>query len=222
MTESLQISFYNTLNSRFVGERYRLIRSDSILSFNQNDVDLLKYYNIKNIIDLRSKVEIYKNVCCYPEFIKYKNIPLHIDGILPTKSADVGEFYFSICKDGKAVGDVLSSIADADGGTVYFCHSGKDRTGIITGIILALSGYSDEYIAHDYSITEKYLNETIEKWLITHPQYEKEAVYPRERHILTLLSLIRREYDSVENYCLKIGLDPTQILRLQRMCRFLK
>lgn len=221
MTDSLRICFSNTLNSRFVGERHRLIRSDSILSFNQNDVALLKFYNIKNIIDLRSKVETDKNACCYPEFIKYKNFPLHIDGILPTKSVDVGEFYFSICKAGTAVRDVLSYIADNDGGTVYFCRSGKDRTGIITGIILALSGYSDEYIAHDYSITAKYLSETIEKWLITHPQYEKEAVYPNEMHILTLLSLIRKEYDSVENYCLKIGLDPTRILRLRRKCLFL-
>ena len=42
---------------------------------------------------------------------------------------------------------------NAEGGILFHCTAGKDRTGVLAALILALVGASKEEIAHDYSLT---------------------------------------------------------------------
>jgi protein-tyrosine phosphatase len=48
---------------------------------------------------------------------------------------------------------VLSAIADAEGGVIFNCHAGKDRTGITAAICLLLAGVEDRDIIDDYAKT---------------------------------------------------------------------
>ncbi|KIM96517.1 hypothetical protein OIDMADRAFT_20830 [Oidiodendron maius Zn] len=41
----------------------------------------------------------------------------------------------------------------AEGGILFHCTAGKDRTGVLAALILALVGASKEEIAHDYALT---------------------------------------------------------------------
>jgi protein-tyrosine phosphatase len=38
------------------------------------------------------------------------------------------------------------------------CSAGKDRTGIVTALVLAVAGVPDEYIAADYALSSVYLD----------------------------------------------------------------
>lgn len=49
---------------------------------------------------------------------------------------------------------VLRALADAPGGVIYHCAIGRDRTGLITAVLLSLAGVEPEAIAADYAITE--------------------------------------------------------------------
>ena len=212
-----EIKLHNTQNSRFVGNKYGIIRSDEVSSFTDEDISLLLKYNIKNIIDLRSNKEVFKRPFVNTNSLNYYHIPLHENGVLPCDGSKTAEFYFQIAKTEKPVYKVLKTIADADCGVIYFCRSGKDRTGIITALLLSLCGFSDEYISADYAETEKNLHGIIHNWLLTHPQYSIEAISPMPKHILGFLEYIRNDYISIENYCKHIGLSDTDIRNIQNL-----
>lgn len=212
-----EIKFHSTINSRFVGNKRRVIRSDQILCFTDDDIALLSKFNIKSVIDLRSDDEVLKNPCNIPDSLKYYHIPLHENGILPCDGDKIAGFYYQIVTAGESVYNVLKTIADHDCGAVCFCRSGKDRTGIITALLLSLCGFSDEYISADYAQTEKNMRGIIDKWLLWHPSYSMEAVSPMPKHISGLLKLIREEYISIENYCRHIGLTDTDINNIKNL-----
>src|SRR5207245_1879248 len=64
------------------------------------------------------------------------------------------------------VAAVLMAIARApDGGVLFHCHAGKDRTGLVAALLLALAGTPDEIIAQDYHLSYTYLLPTFDEWL---------------------------------------------------------
>ena len=52
-----------------------------------------------------------------------------------------------------------------DGGVLFHCHAGKDRTGLVAALLLALAGTPDEIIAQDYHLSYTYLLPTFDEWL---------------------------------------------------------
>ncbi|KAK0633761.1 protein-tyrosine phosphatase-like protein [Immersiella caudata] len=89
------------------------------------------------------------------------------------------------------------------------CTAGKDRTGLICAIVLALLGVNDEIIAHEYSLTELGLasrKEEIVQQLIRgealfgdRPRAER-MVSARYETMIATLAMIRQKYGSVESY----------------------
>jgi protein tyrosine/serine phosphatase len=67
----------------------------------------------------------------------------------------------------------LRAIADPDGATVVHCAAGKDRTGVVVALALAVAGVPDEAIAADYALTESQLGAII-------AQLAKSDLYTRE------------------------------------------
>ena len=55
--------------------------------------------------------------------------------------------------------------AAAPGGVLVHCHAGKDRTGLILGLVLALIGVPETIIAEDYAASDTYLQPLYEAML---------------------------------------------------------
>ena len=52
----------------------------------------------------------------------------------------------------------ISAIANApEGGVLVHCYAGKDRTGIVVALLLALVGVPKETIVDDYTVSADYL-----------------------------------------------------------------
>lgn len=47
---------------------------------------------------------------------------------------------------------VVRAVAEAEGGVVVHCAAGRDRTGMVTAVLLALAGVPHEDIADDYAL----------------------------------------------------------------------
>lgn len=193
------------------------MRSDAVLTYNDNTINLLRQYDIKTIIDLRSDSEVIKNPCDAPDEFCYRHIKLHENGVLPQDSSKVGEFYFEIADEGAQVYKVLDCIANTKTGVLYFCRSGKDRTGIITALLLALCDYPSEYIIDDYALSGYALKTVIAEWSARHPWYPIEAVTPLPTHISAFLDLLYGKYGSVQNYLLHIGLTENTLHNLKTL-----
>ncbi|OTA58634.1 tyrosine phosphatase [Hypoxylon sp. EC38] len=104
------------------------------------------------------------------------------------------------------------------------CTAGKDRTGVICGLILSLCGVDDEIVAHEYSLTDLGLKERHEE-LITHlmsnpslrdPAAAKRMISSQKQAMLGTLATIREKYGSVEKCVVDLGLlSPEGIKQLR-------
>eukprot|EP01071_Lankesteria_metandrocarpae_P006114 Lankesteria_metandrocarpae@DN4247_c0_g1_i15.p1 len=106
---------------------------------------------------------------------------------------------------------------------LFHCTLGKDRTGILSALILSILGANDSMIAHDYNLTEYSNDRRYEEFLYNFividsglaPQFSEAGPH----HIVATLQFIRKAYGSVLNYVQLIGFGTKWQRRLKE--RFL-
>jgi protein tyrosine/serine phosphatase len=105
---------------------------------------------------------------------------------------------------------------------VVHCHAGKDRTGIVVALALALVGVPDEEIARDYALSRENLAGLAQEWLdgITQDPLEREALLrsadPAPEAMLELLGYLRERYGGAEAYLRSAGMTASDLLALRR------
>ena len=107
-------------------------------------------------------------------------------------------------------------MADAPGGVLFHCSAGKDRTGTLSAILLALAEVSEEEIVRDYLLSRECLQNRLALVHQRFPELDMNIVTPSERHIKGFLRLWREKYAAAEDYLRSIGLTDAQIENLRR------
>src|SRR5207237_7384320 len=74
-------------------------------------------------------------------------------------------YLFIVNNRPQAFRDVLTSVAEAEGGVLFHCFAGKDRTGLVAAMLLSLAGVPAEHIAADYGDTDNHLARPLEVWI---------------------------------------------------------
>jgi len=123
---------------------------------------------------------------------------------------------------------VLQRIAAQEDGTVLFhCTAGKDRTGIIAGLLLDLAGVSRADIIHNYAISAHYLegqpkdsamNAQIMALVQQHPEIMKKMAGmagTAPSNMETFLDALHQQYGGAAGYMKAIGLSEADIRSLQ-------
>jgi protein-tyrosine phosphatase len=118
---------------------------------------------------------------------------------------------------------LAETVADASGHAALFhCAAGKDRTGVVTAVILGLLGVDDETIVDDYHHTSFAMQDLFQLFtrddssaglsMVDQPAAFLAA--PREAMELTLQA-VRLDWGSMENYARSIGVrgEATESLR---------
>ena len=59
---------------------------------------------------------------------------------------------------------ILDTIWNAEGGVLFFCSAGKDRTGVVSALLLRRAGRSREEILRDYMQSAENLREMLEAY----------------------------------------------------------
>ena len=103
-------------------------------------------------------------------------------------------------------------MAKSAGGILFHCQEGKDRTGIIAGILLLLAGVTDVDIYADYEISNVYLFEMIKTAKVVLPDY---LLYVKPEYMENVLRYLRDKYETVEKYLLSKGISETEIVNLK-------
>lgn len=116
---------------------------------------------------------------------------------------------------------VLRFIAAAPaGGIVIHCHAGKDRTGIISALLLGLAGVTDEDIVADYVLSQSRLWPLYER-LSAEAGSEPGMFDPhtppiiRPQDMQMLLDYLRQEYGGIEGFVRHIGITDGEIQQLR-------
>ena len=67
------------------------------------------------------------------------------------------------------VAAAVAAVADSDpaDGVVIHCFAGKDRTGIVSALLLGVAGVPDEIVAADYAASEPNMGPLFDRWIAT-------------------------------------------------------
>lgn len=194
----------------------RIYRSDRCETLSTADKKLLLDRGITTIIDLRSEQEAVAKPSAFAadnDFI-FLNFPI-AEGMLPPNSLeDVPVSYMKIAH-ADCMGEIFKTIANAKSGVLFNCTAGKDRTGVVSAILLALVGVSDEDIIYDYVISREFNRLRLEAFLKEHPEIDREIVLANEKSMHNFLEMLRGKHNSVEQYLLDIGITGDEIQRLK-------
>jgi protein-tyrosine phosphatase len=113
-------------------------------------------------------------------------------------------------------GRAVAAVADEPGTVVIHCMGGKDRTGIMSALLLRLAGVAHDEIGRDYALTGPNLAARTAAWLASAPndverrRREKLSETPATA-MSRVVEEIERRYGSVEGYLLAAGVRPDQV-----------
>ncbi|WP_327088658.1 tyrosine-protein phosphatase [Nonomuraea sp. NBC_01738] len=183
------IKFANLHNFRDVGgyvghggrtvRWQRLYRADSLGWLAGDDIPAFRALRVRTVIDLRHPYEIEKRGRVpETEGLNYHNLPIEgrrWDFTLMRDDVTVARFladrYLELSEDrADLLRTAVETVAEADNApAVVHCAAGKDRTGILIALVLALAGVSDEDIVADYALTGLATERFMADWQTRHP-----------------------------------------------------
>ncbi|MDD9149909.1 MULTISPECIES: tyrosine-protein phosphatase [unclassified Sporolactobacillus] len=222
-----RILLSSTLNTRDLGgypaadgratQFGRIIRSDAPLALTSDDRILLKQLGVTAAIDFRSDREIVSDVSAFeqaPDF-DYYHCPFAIGNRDPGSKEGVPPLYAEIMTDIPVMQRIMRIIAGQRGGVLIHCAAGKDRTGVVSALLLLTAGVSVSDILSDYQVSYTYLRLKIRKGLKEHP--ERPSYYGRSdmEYMEKTLDHFFETYGNVTNYLQTIDLNPVEISALR-------
>jgi protein-tyrosine phosphatase len=133
-----------------------------------------------------------------------------------------GEFYVTLAQRFAAefTGALRLLSDEASYPAVFHCTIGKDRTGVLAALLLAILGVGDETIIEDYGLSNSAIAQ-IREHLLTLPDLSDDykvrldltlAVEPLA--IATMLDELRARHGSIEEFVGKHGLKEREIAQL--------
>ncbi len=144
----------------------------------------------------------------------YFHYPI-VEGMLPPDSLEAVPVSYMEIAHADCMKEVFKTIANAQTGVLFHCTAGKDRTGVVSAILLALVGVSDEDIIYDYTISREFHKQRLEAFLKEHPENDRKIVLANEKSMGIFWEMFREKHDSVEQYLLDIGVTSDEIQTLE-------
>jgi protein-tyrosine phosphatase len=210
-----------------------VVRADSVRQLSDQGWQQLTGYGVSRIVDLRMDAERAEDpsedtpveVLHFPFFDEDSEVFREVDAAslaAPDQVTATRDVYLIFLERFRAnVAAAVRAVADAPAGAVVVhCAGGKDRTGLVTALLLKVAGVSDEDVADDYAISEERLKPRHDRWLAeAETDEERERLHrilvtPHES-MLGVLHELERRYGSVEGYLKAGGLTDDDIERLR-------
>jgi protein-tyrosine phosphatase len=233
------LEFPALLNARDLGgyptldgaqTRWRsLVRADDLAQLTPAGLQALADYGVETVIDLRWPEEIAEYPSPLgshpPRNIRYVQISLLARN--PDEWRERGrnaakELWKCAVLEHMRVElkAVLQAIAAAPSGPLLFhCVAGKDRTGLIAAILLALADATPEAIAYDYALSGHNLRDAyLRRYSESNPAEIIEAVRCPEEGAHNMLRYLA-DCGGIRAYLQQIGLQPDEIARLRARLR---
>ena len=203
-----------------------LVRSDSLRSLNPAGLEAMVAYGVTTVVDLRSESEVETSPSPFATAESaaptYSSLPL-IDDATMLKLADASDMYerylMMLDRRGAAFSEILTTLARTEGTVVFHCFAGKDRTGMVAAMSLALAGVDIASIAADYAETDSQMATRYQEWLAAASPEQLEDMRddlrcPPER-IVGVMEHIDERWGGVEGYLEAAGMAPADISTLR-------
>lgn len=224
MVNTRDLGGYETQAGTYT-KSHKYIRASSPANASKADIQALKDYGVKAVIDLRSDFEKEQQV---NPFVDDQDIDFYEVNLFDSTKAsivpeevkqykDLGGVYIYMLEGMKNKFKDLFDIflKYPYDGVMFHCSAGKDRTGITSALLLDLMGCHEYDIVKDYS--ESYennieINEELAKMMEN--EEAKQYLKSSPRYMMELLDYLREHYGSSKEYLLQIGLKNEEIEQL--------
>lgn len=185
---SLLKSTYNTRS--ILPDSVRFVRSDVPAALTVEEVEWLLKQKITTLVDLRSDAERAAVPCALESDDRFYCIHLPVTGgnRIPDCPEDVPKSYVRMV-DGQ-MERILETILYAPSNVLYFCSAGKDRTGVVSALLLRHMGITDRYIIEDYMRSGENLEQQLLAFSRRHPEIDPEVIMPRSAYMEEFLKKI--------------------------------
>ena len=224
MSFSKRLALKNIVNCRDLGgypcgdkvtSFGRFLRCGIPTTPTQGDLVEIIKYGVSTVIDLRGnwEADASPSVFNFIDGIDYHHISLLEINAATSAEADrtlEDSYRYSIENYKENFAKALCAIADAkDGGILIHCYFGKDRTGLLSALLLYIAGVSPEDIIADYQVSYTYIISFIERerarnsetmWETNEANFRSDA-----NTMANTLNFINEKYGSVGAYLTEIG-----------------
>ena len=216
-----------------------IVRADSVSQLSPAGWEALVGYGIRTVIDLRGDHEREddppRELPVAVEHVpfmeaseaEWEEIAKDLDHLdeLPVADATREAYVIFLERFKPNVGNAVRAFAEApEGGVVIHCVGGKDRTGLLTALLLHLARVPTEEIAADYALSEERLRPRHDAWLeaaetdVERRRLERIARTPPEV-ITGVFEELDRRYGSVEAYLRAAGVGDDELERARSRLR---
>ena len=181
----------STLNTRALPTgNLRYIRSDYPGKLTDDEVKWLLQNDITTIVDLREAKEYVSRPCRLEkeEGFNYYHLPVTGGGDTPESPEAVAGTYLGMLDD--QMDKIIRLIMNAKSNVMYFCGAGKDRTGVVSAVILRKLGFRDQVIIDDYMETRDNLMDFLTAYAEEHPEVDINIIIPNENNIKKVLEVL--------------------------------
>jgi len=239
MTMERLISLEGAVNFRDLGgyptndgqrTRWRvLFRADGLSDLSETDFAVMRELGIRTVVDLRSDHEVEQNrfdVDVHPvdfhHFPFIDQLPNDDDwnlrpGLLKAQYVDMLE------SAAPQIVAALTVLANSDAQpAVFHCTAGKDRTGLLSALVLSLLGVPEETVVADYALSGAAMDHLRAKLILKYPDGKDiiskiDPVFSAEpANMVDLFDYLREHYGSIDQYAAKIGVPDQVLARLRR------
>ncbi len=171
----------------------RYIRSDVPENLTAAEIQWLLDNQITTVVDLRSEEERSQRPSCLAAQSGFRYVPLPVagGGSTPKSLEQLYTVYRQMLDE--TMVQIVDTIMNADSNTLYFCTAGKDRTGVVSAIILKRLGFGDEAVIEDYMMSKDNLMDMLTAYAGAHPEVDLDVIIPHRKNMERFLQYLRGE-----------------------------
>jgi protein-tyrosine phosphatase len=207
-----------------------VVRADNPGALSQRGVAALLQHGVSTIIDLRNMTERMatgdaSRRLAESSGLSYAHLPLlgnagrDTFALLSRSKSTVDTYRVLLEACHREIATVFATIAGANaGGVLVHCQAGRDRTGIVSALLLAAAGVPSGVVAEDYRLSARYLAPLYARYVECAASAEERAALLRENRsepsdMLSTLALLHDEHGGIEGYLLAAGLARAELDR---------
>jgi protein-tyrosine phosphatase len=212
---------YRAADGRTVAWR-RLFRADGLNKLTPADRAQLVDLGLTTVIDLRTLDEAEQRGSFPVDEVPVRYVGLPLTDVLPAtedlpawkEAAYVAARYGSMVSEGGPVlTEAIRVLASGDSlPAVMHCSAGKDRTGVLSALLLAFLGVPDETIVEDYALSAAAMGRLLERLKAEYPEAtdQVERYAPAILHVVPetmeqFLASLRLEYGTYGELAAALG-----------------
>ncbi len=206
-----------------------LFRSDGLYRLTDDDWPLFLRYGIRTVVDLRTPEEVERDGRVREaDGLEYRHVPVKHTAWTerpydPAAGAAryLADRYLDFTEEGvEGLRDALLLVADSGAAPLaVHCFAGKDRTGTLVALTLALLGVPDDVVAADYARTAETMP-LLEAWVRRRYPKAKPIPHPWDAsppEAMTLfLADLRERHGSVTAYAGSIGVPAAAVADMRQ------